>query len=283
MEADQLVYMPFQRDWLSVGRIGIGDFVFGVPSQRSIAVEVITAFRKTIPVYTISLAHHHNYLVGKSGIVVHNFAETSALAFAVVAEGGWFTAFLAANPIIAPVIIGIGGVSLVSYFIWKSIDSSKHKQNSVKNHNPKNSGSNNQNNNNGVPPETAAGFLPFLKSLEENKEKALEVFRKSYEWLQTPTGLKSIVHCFRKNCEHNFAPIFTRMGGKTDANQLEFAARITQKLISMGSRLVVDENGIFERIIVEYDGELITVQGRIIDGIFKRACFGDITKATHES
>lgn len=54
---------------------------------------------------------------------------------------------------------------------------------------------------------------------------------------------------------------------------LEVGAKILKdlswKLIEIGSNLKINENGVFLNIPIEYETELITVRGRIIDGVIK--------------
>jgi hypothetical protein len=113
--------------------------------------------------------------------------------------------------------------------------------------------------------------VAFLKSLDDNKEKALEVFRRSYEWLTTTRGgLQAIEHSFRENCRHNFVPLLRRMGTCiTDQEGVvrvgtKILADLTQKLIDMGSALSIGADNVFKHVELEYAGEIITVQGSIV-------------------
>ena len=167
--------------------------------------------------------------------------------------------------------------------IWKAVSevkeskkSSRKNKDTYKVSRPHGSGGDN---NKG--PGAVSSAVAFLKSLDDNKEKALEVFNKTCEYItKTNGGLDRIKHAFRAGCEHNFGPLLARMGvdinSKTDLGKtqvIEAGAKIlidiSKKLIDMGSKLSIDAQGLFQNIVVEYDGELITVRGCIHEGVFK--------------
>lgn len=79
------------------------------------------------------LGHHQN--VPPQPSVTSNHTTGFALvmsASAAATETGFLATFLAANPIVAPVTIGVGGVGLVSYGIWSLISGIKKSKNAAK-------------------------------------------------------------------------------------------------------------------------------------------------------
>jgi len=132
MAEDQLVFMPLQERWISASQILRGQCLLSA-AQELRAVTSIAVVEKMATVYTISLAHNHNYLVGRYGIVVHNEAAsgTFVLVAAEMVEGGGFiTAFCVANPVVGPIVFGACAVSLVSYGLWCMIGGGKKSQQS---------------------------------------------------------------------------------------------------------------------------------------------------------
>lgn len=122
--------------------------------------------------------------------------------------------------------------------------------------------------------------IALLQAVEESKEKATEIFKKTCDYLATEGGLARIAHAFRKDCGHNFGPLFAKMGA--DINNItadgkkkivevgtQIILDISKKLIEMGTKLNVNDQGLFRDIVVEYGGELITVRGCIHDGVIK--------------
>jgi len=59
------------------------------------------------------------------------------------------------------------------------------------------------------------------------------------------------------------------MGGDTKDVWCKIAVDVTQKLVNMGTKLTVDSAGVFKNTLVEYQGEFITVQGIVMDGMVK--------------
>src|SRR5579863_9761375 len=109
---DQLLFVPLQQRWLPASQIHEGMYLLGVP-LRAVHVKSVERIDQRTQVYAISLSEHHNYLVGEHDIVVHNFGE---VVFAATEAAGGITflnAFLAANPLVAPITITVGGVGLV--------------------------------------------------------------------------------------------------------------------------------------------------------------------------
>lgn len=78
-----------------------------------------------------------------------------------------------------------------------------------------------------------------------------------------------MTHCFKDKPHHNFGPLLSRMGGDTTDVWFKIAADVTKKLVDMGTRLPIDSAGIFEEVLVSYEGELVTVQGAVMDGMVK--------------
>ena len=69
---DQLLFAPLQRKWLPASKIQEGMYLLGSP-LRAVQVQSVRKIDQCTQVYALTLNEHHNYLVGKHGIVVHNF------------------------------------------------------------------------------------------------------------------------------------------------------------------------------------------------------------------
>jgi|GEM_PF-2466485 len=280
MAENQLFFVPLQQRWVPVSQIHEGMYLLSAP-LRAVRVKSVSRIEQKTQVYAFSLNKHHNYLVGQHNIVVHNFGP---MVFGAVqaAEGiTLLNVFLAANPLVAPVTIAVGGAGLIGGLIWKAIGEIKESKKSSKK--DKSSGGQPEDpkkpKNNDAEPDPAtvrAAAIALLKAIEESRDKAIEVFNKTYEWITTTeNGLQAIRHAFENRPKHNFGPLLTRMGAnladKKDVLRVgtKILADVTQKLIAMGSKLPLKDDGVYYNILVEYGGEIITTRGRIIDGIFK--------------
>lgn len=283
VDEKQLFFVPLKKAWVEASQLVAGQFLLGAPLRAECIRSVAVVEKRTV-VYALSLVSHHNYMVSHCGIVVHNFTAAGIFGAAALApvEEGFLAAFLAANPILAPVVLGVGAAGFIGYYIWKWLMSSVELVNVSLHSNDKqpmnnrhtapqnnNDASNNNKDNGNHGPGSLGSIAALLKSLDESKEKVMEVVQKSCDWLQSSTGLKSIEHCFRQNCEHNFELIFAKLGGDTGVTRLKCITDITQKLISLGTKLPVDSMGVFKGVLIEYEGEVVTVQGRIVEGVYK--------------
>lgn len=273
VDHDHKFYVPLEHCWLTASNLAIGQHILCGLSKTE-PIRAIDKHSQVATVYNISLANHHNYLVSPRAIVVHNFLALSTFTLAPIATAESITllnAFLMANPLVAPITIGVGGAGLASYLIWNFISEIKQSKGASK----KDKGQNNNNrpcqnpngDDNSVDHRAAA--VALLKAIDESKEKAAEVFYKSYEWLLSDTGLKSVVHCFKDKPHHNFGPLLSRMGGNTEDVWFKIVAEVTRKLTTMGTKFAINTAGVFKDVVVEYKGELITVQGIVMDKMIK--------------
>lgn len=124
-------------------------------------------------------------------------------------------------------------------------------------------------NNKPDPSSRGTAAVALLNLIDESKEKAIEVFNKTHEWLLSEKGWKTVMHCFKDKPNHNFGPLLSRMTGDTRDVWTKVAIDVTKKLVDMGTQLPIDSAGIFEEVLVAYEGELITVQGAVMDGMVK--------------
>jgi hypothetical protein len=299
VESDHKFFLPFEQEWIQASDLIEGMCVLGAPLHAEY-VETVEKIDQIVKVYNFSLAKYHNYLVSERSVMVHNFAQFACAAVGVAKGATVINAFLLANPLTAPVAIGVGGAALISYVAWtfwsafkesRNVDridksksdsgreSSAQKRKASGSNQPPGKRPNNKNDNDAASPGAAA--IALLKAIDESKEKAAEVFQKTCEWITTTrNGLQAIMHAFRPNCEHNFGSMLTRMGvniadGSPEGEKrvieagTQIVIDITKKLVDMGAKLKVNSEGIFRDIVIEYRGELITVRGRIHEGIIK--------------
>lgn len=298
VDPDHKFFVPFTQEWIQASDLVVGTCMLGAP-LHAVYVESVESIEQKAYVYNLSLAKHHNYLVSERSIMVHNIAPAGCAIICAAKGTTVINAFLLANPITAPVVIGTGGAVLVGYVTWTFARAIKESRNTFKNdqsksdihrgpskqkrkktgnNQPPSKPPNNKNDNDIGSPGAAA--IALLKSIDESKEKAAEVLQKTCDYLTTSGGFARVVHAFRANCGHNFEPLFVRMGADINSTNEEGRKKvvevgtkiimdISQKLIEMGTKLTVDSDGLFRNIIVEYEGELITVRGCIHDGIIK--------------
>jgi|GEM_PF-2588078 len=166
---DQLLFVPLQRTWIPASQIHEGMYLLGAP-LRAMQVQSVERIDQRLQVYALTLNEHHNYLVGKYGIVVHNFGS---MVFGAVgaAEGLTFlNVFLAANPLVAPMTIAVGGAGLIGGLIWKAIGEIKESKKSYK------KDKNNDKSSGGQPedpkkPKNDNQDKDFLKSLKLRSDK----------------------------------------------------------------------------------------------------------------
>lgn len=117
--------------------------------------------------------------------------------------------------------------------------------------------------------------IALLKAAEESEEKVAEILQKTSEYLSTSQGMARITHPFRPSSGHNLEPLFARMGADINSgkNVIEVGTKIimdiSKKLLEMGSKLPIDARAVFEEIVIEYGGEVITVRGRIHESVIK--------------
>lgn len=296
---DHTFFAPFTQEWIQAFDLVKGTCMLGAPLQ-ALYIESAEYIDQNVEVYNLSLAKNHNYLVSELNIMVHNVASAGCAIIGVAQSSSVINAFLFANPTTAPVVIGTGGAVVVGYVALTFARAIKESRNAARvdrgknntrrstlkqkrknshNNKPPRKPPNNKNDNDIASPGAAAFAL--LKSIDESKEKAVEIFQKTCEWITTTSnGLQAIRHAFRLKCDHNFGPILARIGvnitdrsPEGDKRVIEAGTQIvidiTKKLIDMGTNLKINSEGIFKDIVIEYGGELITVRGRIHEGIIK--------------
>lgn len=119
--------------------------------------------------------------------------------------------------------------------------------------------------------------LVVLDEVERDCEKALEFFRKTCHFIDRLTEPS---HGFRPSSGHNFEALFARFGANINSEEpaevqkiIEIGAKISKdiawKLIEMGTKLPVEEDGVFWNVLVESEGELITTRGLILEGAIR--------------
>lgn len=139
--SDQTFFAPYTHEWIQASHLAEGICLLGAPLKADYIESVATIDQKTY-VYNLSLAEHHNYLVGQRHVMVHNFGEFGCATFGVLEAAQGTTvlnAFLLAHPLVAPVVICAGGATLIGYVAWSFWNIFKQPRNALKKDNTTNS------------------------------------------------------------------------------------------------------------------------------------------------
>lgn len=283
VDSNHAFLVPLEKKWMPVSELVEGTCLFGAP-LNAVYLSSLSIIHQKKRVYNLSIADHAHYLVSAHNIIVHNFAEAGGAVYAlaaaeIVKDSSILGTFLLANPLVAPVVISVGGVALITHVGLTFFNAIKESRSACaqdqknKSKRDKWLKKKHKKSNNDQPPDDnnsrGAAAAALLKAIDESKEKAVEVFEKTCEWLVSDKGWKTMMHCFKDKPNHNFSPLLSRMTGNTRDIWTKVVVDVTEKLINMGTLLPIDSTGVFEEVLITYEGELITVQGIVMDNMVK--------------